>query len=284
MRKLTFMFIASIFLAAPGCGQEEKEGDVPPAEDRESATPMAHPPAYPLEYTMVTLDTTLGNCEDTETFPACTRISLSYPDSLQGSSDLLRDSIGNLVREYVYENDARAQFFKKYSPSLIDTLGEEYRNMTLSKWEVTNDLSVEYNTPELVTLKFNTYQFTGGAHGNGSVVFFNFDPASGQKYSIRDLLKDPADMDSLNAVAETIFRQRYELGNQSFKTAGYWFQDNEFSLNDNFTITGQGLNFLYNAYEITSYAEGTPELFLPWNAISGLVDENKVPVQISVNQ
>lgn len=266
----------------------DNDRDTKPAEGsqannaRESSPAAeAKPPADPLDYTTVELDTILGNCEDSTAFPPCTSLSLAYPGELSGSGKVVRDSVQNMVRQYIFEGDATEQFFAKYSPTPVDSLDESLKNIPLVNWEINNELTVEHNTPELLTVKYQTYQYTGGAHGNGSQLFFNLDPATGQTYRLQDFLTEPEYGDSLNSIAEVAFRERYDIGNQSLKSAGYWFQNNEFKLNDNFTITEEGLNFLFNAYEITSYAAGTPELFIPWQSIEGIIDESSVPVSIS---
>lgn len=59
-------------------------------------------------------------------------------------------------------------------------------------------------------------------------------------------------------------------------SAGFWFENNKFSLNDNFLILDSGLVFYYNNYEITAYAFGPTELEIPYTKIKTLVDEKNI--------
>ncbi len=58
--------------------------------------------------------------------------------------------------------------------------------------------------------------------------------------------------------------------------AGFWFENNEFFLNDNFLITDSSLVFYYNNYEITAYAFGPTELIIPFSKIKSLVEEKSL--------
>ncbi|MGB3180886.1 MAG: DUF3298 domain-containing protein [Cyclobacteriaceae bacterium] len=282
MRKLMLLLSTAAILVITGCSNDSENNSQEINQTTTTdKTTDAEPPTEPLNYTMVQKDTILGDCDDETAFPPCTHLSLSYPDGLSGSGSIVRDSISAMVRQYIFEGDSDGQFFSKYKPTPLDSLDDSYRDIPTSKWDIDNQISIEHNTTQLITVKYQTYQYTGGAHGNGSSVFFNLDPATGQAYELADFLEKPAYRDSLNAIAEQTFRKKYELGNQSLKSAGYWFQNNDFKLNDNFTITEEGLNFLFNAYEITSYAAGTPELFISWQSIEGIIDESSVPVSLS---
>jgi hypothetical protein len=285
MKKLLVLLSSATLLLSACDGdstndRDEETGTINTADSNARAM-KPEPPADSLSYTTIKLDTLLGDCNDSTAFPPCTSLNIAYPGELSGSARVVRDSVENMVFQYIFEGDSIEQFFAKYTPTPVDSLDESLRNMPAVSWEINNELTIEHNTPELLTVKYQTYQYTGGAHGSGSQLYFNLDPATGQAYRLEDFLKEPAYADSLNTIAEIAFRNRYDIGNQSLKGAGYWFQNNEFKLNENFTITEEGLNFLFNAYEITSYAAGTPELFIPWQSIEGIIDESSVPVAIS---
>ena len=50
----------------------------------------------------------------------------------------------------------------------------------------------------------------------------------------------------------------------------YFFTNGKFSLPKSYYVSDKGLVFLYNAYEIKSYAEGTTELVIPFSELSGI--------------
>ena len=73
-------------------------------------------------------------------------------------------------------------------------------------------------------------------------------------------------------IGEEIFRQTNEIEpNKDLTEAGYWFDNNKFSVNKNFTVDENGMTFYYNNYEITAYAFGPTELFIPYNRINDLI-------------
>ena len=78
----------------------------------------------------------------------------------------------------------------------------------------------------------------------------------------------------LKIIGEAEFRKLKELTSEAdLGQAGFWFENNEFYLNDNFLITDSSLVFYYNDYEITAYAFGPTELIIPYSKISALVED-----------
>ena len=57
----------------------------------------------------------------------------------------------------------------------------------------------------------------------------------------------------------------------SLRQAGYSFDNDRFRLPDNFAIGPKGLTFLYNLYEIASYAQGITELLIEYGEIHILI-------------
>ncbi len=58
--------------------------------------------------------------------------------------------------------------------------------------------------------------------------------------------------------------------------AGYWFDKNNFELNDNFLIKKNGLLFVFNPYEIAAYVYGAIEVFIPYKEIKDLIKDDSV--------
>ena len=94
---------------------------------------------------------------------------------------------------------------------------------------------------------------------------------SGEIIELPDILIDGY-LDELNNIAEPIFRKEKELTEDiNLTEAGFWFDDDKFGVSNNFTIGKDGLTFYYNSYEITSYAYGPTELFIPYKSIKKLI-------------
>lgn len=130
---------------------------------------------------------------------------------------------------------------------------------------------VIYNSPKLLTVKEDLYSYTGGAHGNFGTIFYNFDMEKGQLLSLKDVLKNDFE-GTLKAKAEAVFKAKYlEEGATSYSEMGFYFENDQFSMTDNFAFTKEGLKFLYNPYEVAPYALGQQEILLPYSEIKDLI-------------
>jgi len=132
-------------------------------------------------------------------------------------------------------------------------------------WEISIKGTVEYNTPEIINIKLDSYTMTGGAHGNGNKTSLLFDPQTGKELFLKDIVNDTV---ALARIAETKFREKYDIApDKNINSTGFMFLNDAFVLPQNTFITMDGLLLYYNAYEIASYADGTKEIELPYNEI-----------------
>ncbi len=77
---------------------------------------------------------------------------------------------------------------------------------------------------------------------------------------------------SITAIGEKIFREERGLSKDTgLGELGFWFDNGQFSLTDNFAILPQGILFHYNSYEIASYAMGETTILLPYESIKKFV-------------
>jgi hypothetical protein len=141
-----------------------------------------------------------------------------------------------------------------------------------------DSVKVIHQDSSLTTLEVRGYSYTGGAHGSTSVGFINWDTKAGKNLKLDDVLVEGYH-DKLNAVAEKIFRKNEKLSDTASLTTNYFFKDNKFALNTNFSITPLGIKFLYNQYDIKPYAAGITELFIPYAQIKSLVQPGSVVSQ-----
>lgn len=122
-------------------------------------------------------------------------------------------------------------------------------------------ISEIYNTPELICFEMRQYLYTGGAHGYGTTSFLNIDPATGNEVSINDVVIDKK---KFIAFAESKFRSQQNIDkDQSINEVGFWFEDDTFYLPETVGFTTDSIIFVYNQYDIASYADGPIELKIP---------------------
>jgi hypothetical protein len=122
----------------------------------------------------------------------------------------------------------------------------------------------------LLALEYGGYSYQGGAHGGSFTGFVNWDVKTDKQVTLDDILVSGYQA-QLTKIAEKIFRKDEKLTDTSSLANDYFFKDNKFALNENYSITPAGIRFVYNQYEIKPYAAGQTELVLPYSQIKTLM-------------
>jgi hypothetical protein len=232
---------------------------------------------FRIQYTFKKYDKKFGNCDSVKT--DCATVSLEYPEIKHAFNDAIKDSLTKFIQGMLLDN----YFHEKRTNSLdemTELYFEDYKNTQTDfieytlPWEINNTISVNHNAQSIVSFQSEFYHFTGGAHGMTGVYFANFNSQNGKRLILSDLLIAGYD-NGLNKVAEKIFRKVRELKSEdNLEEAGFWFEGNKFSLNDNFGIKTDGLVFFFNSYEIAPYALGSTEVLIPYKEIKNLVKQD----------
>lgn len=132
-------------------------------------------------------------------------------------------------------------------------------------WEARIKGEVIYENQHLISIRLNSYLFTGGAHGYGSTHFLNFNKKNGEELGRNDLIKN---RDKFEEFAEMKFRKQESIPDgASINSTGFMFDRDDFYLPENIGFTEEGLQLLYNPYEVASYADGVIELTLPYKEV-----------------
>ncbi|MDB4922875.1 DUF3298 and DUF4163 domain-containing protein [Mucilaginibacter sp.] len=214
-----------------------------------------------------------GNKADSD----CTLVKFKYPD-FKGQKKLNDTIAHKLVTLF--------QLSEKPDTSLTELSKKFMTDYLSSKQDGRSDLfysldcyaKVLRQDSSLTTLETGGYVFTGGAHPSSFTGFINWNTKANKSITLTDLIK-PNNLEKLNGIAEGIFRKNEKLSDTASLATNYFFKDNKFALNDNFSITPTGLKFFYNQYEIKPYAAGTTELIIPYSKIKLLLRPNTVITQ-----
>ena len=130
-------------------------------------------------------------------------------------------------------------------------------------WEVNINGEVVFQSPSVITVSVDSYTYTGGAHGNGVVTLLNFNPETGDLYTQDELYKKSPEFMKL---VEDYFKTEIDKkGNDNPKD--YFFGE-DFKLPENIGFNEEGVVFLYNTYEMASYAQGITEFVIPYSVMS----------------
>ncbi len=192
--------------------------------------------------------------KNAETNPSYQTINSALINTVKGNAPSMTASLDSFI------NEAKA-FYKEFPESAIG-------------YEMELEQAVIFNSPKIIAIEAFNYAYTGGAHGNYSTRFYNFEVATGQEIDLKQLLADNYEP-RLKAIAGPIFKKAYlEEGMTKYSEAGFDFNKDVFTLTDNFAITKEGLKFLYNPYEIAPYALGQQEILIPYSTIKELIRKN----------
>ena len=196
----------------------------------------------------------------------CPEIAINLPHALDDSG--VATAINRSLREEVISllsfsdneaienvDDAMTSFtesYKELKTKFPDEIG----------WEAKINGEVIYEDTHLVTIVVNSYTFTGGAHGYGSTSYLNFDKLKGTELDNWDLFDDP---EGFEKFAEDKFRVQEKIPEgANINATGFMFEGDSFHLPNTVGYTQDGLQLIYNQYEVASYADGPIILTLPY--------------------
>lgn len=154
-----------------------------------------------------------------------------------------------------------AQKFEEYKNMYTDSNIEEMEWGNI--WEESVNIEVLSITPGIVSLSSSYYNYLGGAHGMYGTSGIQLNPETGDLYTNDQILNyDENIYEGLRGAAESRLREKYGTGSETetLSDLGFWFENDEFILSENFLITETGFVFLYQPYEIAPYALGLIEI------------------------
>lgn len=226
-----------------------------------------------IEFELASFEQKSASCA-TDTL-RCATIALSYPvaQGLSEAANAINDSIYWYVRVGAFMADPSTPIPDDLT-AIADTFIHNYENFLQESpdyqigWEIKTTGDVIYNSSKVIAIELSTYSFMGGAHPNANVNLLNFDPKTGKKLTLNDLVTDTG---KLAQLVEAKFRQAKGLASDAdLGEAGYFWGEG-FKLPENFSVTAEGLYFFYNAYEAAAYAEGVTEFVIKNEELNGIL-------------
>jgi hypothetical protein len=177
-------------------------------------------------------------------------VEFTYPVFDAGIGDSLNKWVAEKMGEgymdtIIHSNyeDVMQQFLSGYDDMLKSM--PDY----VTPWEYQKSIRIEKQVPGYVTFHVSVYEFAGGAHPNSADTYFHYDVKNHKEFTIDDLLVAGGDA-KLATIAEGIFRREFKLSdNISLDSAGFFFDNGQFSLPSNYTFAQDGIRFHYNDYE-----------------------------------
>jgi hypothetical protein len=262
VEKIIYKITSIIFLLILfSCGKsDEKE----PIDRTSSLTTKIH-----------NLEKQTGDCS-TEDLGNCAIIQLEYIEVFYSENITVEEKINTRIINELLKPISKEKSNESFEDMMMSFL-DEYKNFkkdfpkSAQHWKLERISTELFKSKNIFCIELFEYSYLGGAHPNSYRKFVNFNLSTGDELTLTDILIKGYSK-KLNVIGEEIFRQTNEIDpNKDLTEAGYWFDNNKFSVNNNFTIDEYGLTFYYNTYEITAYAFGPTEIFIPYNRISDLI-------------
>ncbi len=205
----------------------------------------------------------------------CTYFSLQYQIVKSGKAkkfinNAIQDSLLKAVniwddKKAADFKDAAANFLSEYEKSLKE-------NTNGASWYLETNGTVNANTKNVLSYAIGQSMYTGGAHPNTYLAFYNFNKENGNQITLADIFGANFDA-ALNKVIDTEFRKMKGLDATDNLQDKAGLFENKITYTNNFGIEKKGITFYYNAYDIAAYVYGPTDLFIPWENLTGIMSE-----------
>ena len=187
-------------------------------------------------------------------------------DYLQfGNDSILKVFAASLINEYKITN---APLLEQLDSTAFYSFFNEHN---LEGFSLLND-------EKIYSYGINRYVFMGGAHGLTTLNYFNFDLKSGKQIMENDLFEAGFEETLTSLLKTRMVEQSNEDPNVetiiSLDDSDYWVD--AIKPNNNFYITDESLNYVFNPYEIAPYYMGITEVIIPFDRIKEILKKPSV--------
>lgn len=213
------------------------------------------------ELTYVVQKITLGSEKDKY------QIEAEYPLIGSGIPEVVKNKINTELEKWVkVEVEKAKEDFEGMlkDPELTRSdLGLTY----LSKVTVRNDfIKLPY-----INVSFQTYTYSGGAHGITAINTFVYDARTGQKIGLDDFLQG----NYLQKISE-LSLQKIEATDPKLETYSFAIEGTK-PLEENFqnwTLESDGIHIIFSDYQVGPYVVGRPEITIPYDSVQSVLTDD----------
>ncbi len=195
----------------------------------------------------------------------CPEVTINYVEVF--GDDEVSEKINKKIKNFIFssllmgeDTIPTAKTIQEAASAFIESYNADKSQFPDMAGEYFAEISVNeiYSSKEHLCFEMRQYLFTGGAHGYGTTSFMNIDPKTGEELTSKELFKNS---ERFTAFAEKKFRAQQKIEqNNSINENGFWFENDKFYLPESVGFTQDSLIFVYNQYDIASYADGPIEL------------------------
>lgn len=192
-------------------------------------------------------------------------------DDIQFIEKLIMHELGADSMNAITIEDCVKKQIAAYAVWYRETIGQDTTESSLmmasNNYYSGVAMDVIFNDNNWLVMEMSGGEYTGGAHGNYGVSYLNIDMQQKRVWKMEDIMT--VDSNKLNLLLDAEARRYFAIA------ATESFEDrlliDKILPNGNICITPTGINFVYNPYEIASYADGIITLFLPYSQLKDLL-------------
>ncbi|MCB0465279.1 MAG: DUF4163 domain-containing protein [Aequorivita sp.] len=195
----------------------------------------------------------------------CPEVTINYVEVF--GDDAVSEKINKKIKNFIFtsllmgeDTIPKAKTIQEAATGFIEVYNADKAQFPDMAGNYFAEISVNeiYTSKEHLCFEMRQYLFTGGAHGYGTTSFLNIDPKTGEELTSKELFKNNTEF---TAFAEKKFRIQQKIDkDQSINENGFWFENDKFYLPESVGFTQDSLIFVYNQYDIASYADGPIEM------------------------
>jgi hypothetical protein len=221
-----------------------------------------------VAYESRTLERSTGGCPESVT-GVCAEVALEYPEILDAPTPAAEERLRAVVEvlllgpaPFVETAEDPEQLAREFLAHQAEVSRSYPEGASTHGWFLERRVEVPYQDADVFSLSVSESWYSGGAHPNSSRTQASFDPRTGRRLLLEDLVPALRVQDLVD-LAERRFRESRDIpADQLLSEAGFTFPQEAFHVNDNFAVTVEGLAFHFDPYEVGPYALGPTDYVL----------------------
>lgn len=197
-------------------------------------------------------DDQAGQCQITTGI----QVDVHYPIEL-----IQYPQIDQRVNQFI--TDIQQQFLDSYAPDL--TLPPP-----ANSWSMSVDYEIFHFSENILSIRLDTYSFTGGAHGIDSVTTINVDVSADRDLALSDVfLNGQIPWETLSTLTQqSLLEQLGEMADPTWIEQGTGLNPDNYH---SWVVTPEALVFYFPSYQVAPYAAGPQKVEIPWVALHTLL-------------
>lgn len=189
--------------------------------------------------------------------------TIKYPKFLSETYRILANKLNSLYRTkaVMYE---RSNVMNLYQMAMVEYEYSVANNYPIHQFEAYVDFTVTYNQNCALSIYFDQYEYTGGAHGLTIRSSDTWDLQASRRMELSDFF--PHQKDDKEYIIQLITKQietQIAEGNAMYFDNYEQLVYNSFKAN-NFYLSKEGLVIYFQQYDIAPYAAGLPTFVIPY--------------------